>query len=421
MNCWQILQLEPTTDIRAIKKAYAVLLKQNKPDENPAGFQQLHAAYRQALDWADEHADAVPVRSAAPDPVTITATITNASTESVSPATPTPGTTDHRTAENRPAEIHPAEPIPPAELLPPVLAQMIPATPESSAPLIQPEYPDDSSPFDPDFEPLSPEEEAWENFLDQQWDTLVDQVELLLDQPQQRNQPAEWEFLTHSEALMDIEFKAEFSLRFLQRLVQLHQQQMQDGIAILLPDTVQHLNRTFWWDERRHQLEDYFEPDELDAFMAWWQPHPAATTGGDVPEVHAEPPPPYANYYMRWLALILDAVLLAVIGLGVNLVGRFEEDHLVFAILFVVFGYALLSPLFEASKLQGSPGKYWCGMKVCDRNGNRVALWRAVLRSVLFVISLRFIFIAVVINMLMWDGRLLQDRLTGSMVLKRKP
>ena len=49
MDCWQTLHLAPTTDIRAIKKAYAVLLKQNRPDDNPAGFQQLHTAYQDAL------------------------------------------------------------------------------------------------------------------------------------------------------------------------------------------------------------------------------------------------------------------------------------------------------------------------------------------------------------------------------------
>ena len=60
-NCWQILQIEPTADEKAIKKAYAVLLKHNKPDKNPQGFQQLQEAYETALNerywYADDEDD----------------------------------------------------------------------------------------------------------------------------------------------------------------------------------------------------------------------------------------------------------------------------------------------------------------------------------------------------------------------------
>ncbi|UPT34647.1 J domain-containing protein [Pseudomonas amygdali] len=54
MNCWSILGLDAPSDIRSIKRRYAVLLKQNRPDEDPAGFQRLRDAYEQALSWAAE-------------------------------------------------------------------------------------------------------------------------------------------------------------------------------------------------------------------------------------------------------------------------------------------------------------------------------------------------------------------------------
>ncbi len=53
MNCWQTLGLEPTNDKRAIKRAYAKLLKQNNPEEFPAEFQALREAYDLALTLAD--------------------------------------------------------------------------------------------------------------------------------------------------------------------------------------------------------------------------------------------------------------------------------------------------------------------------------------------------------------------------------
>jgi len=49
MNPWKTLNIEPTDEKKAIKKAYAVLIKQYKPDENPDKFQEIQEAYKMAL------------------------------------------------------------------------------------------------------------------------------------------------------------------------------------------------------------------------------------------------------------------------------------------------------------------------------------------------------------------------------------
>ena len=49
MNCWKVLGIEPTKDKKEIKKAYARLLKQYHPEENPEEFKQIQAAYQQCL------------------------------------------------------------------------------------------------------------------------------------------------------------------------------------------------------------------------------------------------------------------------------------------------------------------------------------------------------------------------------------
>ena len=49
MNAWEILGIEPTKDKKEIKKAYAKLLKQYHPEENPEKFKQIQAAYQQCL------------------------------------------------------------------------------------------------------------------------------------------------------------------------------------------------------------------------------------------------------------------------------------------------------------------------------------------------------------------------------------
>jgi hypothetical protein len=51
-SIWDTLGIAQTTDIRLIKKTYSKRLKHNKPDENPAGFQQLHQAYKAAIQEA---------------------------------------------------------------------------------------------------------------------------------------------------------------------------------------------------------------------------------------------------------------------------------------------------------------------------------------------------------------------------------
>ena len=54
MVSWKTLNIEPTDDKKTIKKAYAVLIKQYKPDEYPEKFQEIQQAYKQALQWAKE-------------------------------------------------------------------------------------------------------------------------------------------------------------------------------------------------------------------------------------------------------------------------------------------------------------------------------------------------------------------------------
>ena len=49
MNAWEILGIEPTSDKKTIKSAYAKLLKQYHPEENPEKFKQIQAAYQQCL------------------------------------------------------------------------------------------------------------------------------------------------------------------------------------------------------------------------------------------------------------------------------------------------------------------------------------------------------------------------------------
>ncbi|MNW27206.1 Beta-barrel assembly-enhancing protease [compost metagenome] len=49
MYIWELLGIEPTSDIRAVKRAYASKLKQTHPEDDPEGYQRLREAYDRAV------------------------------------------------------------------------------------------------------------------------------------------------------------------------------------------------------------------------------------------------------------------------------------------------------------------------------------------------------------------------------------
>lgn len=52
MDMWKVLEINATTDITAIKKAYAKKLKVHHPEDDPTGFQSLKESYDSAVQYA---------------------------------------------------------------------------------------------------------------------------------------------------------------------------------------------------------------------------------------------------------------------------------------------------------------------------------------------------------------------------------
>lgn len=59
-NCFEILGIEPTDEVKKIKRAYAAKSKECHPEEHPEEFKELHDAYERALVWAKRPKEAVP-------------------------------------------------------------------------------------------------------------------------------------------------------------------------------------------------------------------------------------------------------------------------------------------------------------------------------------------------------------------------
>lgn len=54
-DAFATLGLTRDADERAIKRAYAALLRVHRPDDDPVGFQRINDAYQRALDWRRAH------------------------------------------------------------------------------------------------------------------------------------------------------------------------------------------------------------------------------------------------------------------------------------------------------------------------------------------------------------------------------
>ncbi|OWR28355.1 hypothetical protein CDO73_18970 [Saccharibacillus sp. O23] len=52
MNIWAMLGIEPTSEVKTIKRAYARKLKECHPEENPENFQRIRQSYESALEEA---------------------------------------------------------------------------------------------------------------------------------------------------------------------------------------------------------------------------------------------------------------------------------------------------------------------------------------------------------------------------------
>lgn len=59
MNCWIILDIEPTKDEKLIKKAYSAKSKLCHPEENPERFAELKQAYQEAIAYSQEEPEQV--------------------------------------------------------------------------------------------------------------------------------------------------------------------------------------------------------------------------------------------------------------------------------------------------------------------------------------------------------------------------
>lgn len=118
-----LLGVSADTDIAAVKRAYARLLRTTRPDENAEAFQRLHAAYQLVLAHAKAHqADGSDTPASTFSPAPLAAEPPAAEQEDIAHAAPSIGTTTLTIRQNDPRSMA-RPPITAAETTPPANPQ----------------------------------------------------------------------------------------------------------------------------------------------------------------------------------------------------------------------------------------------------------------------------------------------------------
>jgi uncharacterized RDD family membrane protein YckC len=405
MNPWTLLQIDPTDDSRAIKRAYAKLLKQHRPDEDPDGFQRLHQAYKQALTMAEQ---------GGPGPASPLA-MESQQEESDPPA---PDDNDEESSDF----LRAAEDNPP----PPNLDHFVIEAPEEERPP-QPS-PREVHRLDPLQEEASPRVDPVQIQRE-----LLDRCEACLSQAKGRADPKQWQFLVADSLILDSGFNRQLGLAVFRLIVDKHQQ---SGV-VTHRRVLDYLNGLFHWTGRRPELlATAGEDNGLWLFTALDETPPQeamlrGVRGGQPPVPHQQEAPQqtlpvfiYAGYGWRTLCVLMDlffvmfAISLLVVGPMKMIGGEEAIPSGLWLILGSLVAYLLMALVLECTPLQATPAKYLLGLRVVNKAGQRLHplhnLWRVMALLLLVGFLWKVIFL---INAFM-GGRLLHDRLSQSFVIR---
>ena len=388
MDPWRILQLEATDDTRAIKRAYARLLKTTRPDESPEAFQALHAAYKAALKDAETATGAEPGGGrTSPEP----------------------------RFESEAHERAVTEPVPPERVDPPPPSR------------------------DLDHARLA----------DSEFERLLARCRELLDAGAARDAGAgrvtAWQFLAESPWMLDSAFQHRLGDSLLQLFLE-----RQDSAPPDEP-LLHYLNQLFDWQGDRGALSGRLGRERLDLLLAPLDSTPSDDSdlirglrGGEkvVREVRreetgetpsAEPEELYFTVMgLRLTAMILDWILIGslvampawivvVINSSIN-----DTDQNTFQwVLSIFLGlvipiYLVMAVVMEGGgRWQATPGKRMLGLKVMDRNFQPLSFGHNLWRVVCFVLIHSFAAHFVVVINIFLRGNLVHDRISRSYLINQ--
>lgn len=403
MNCWHTLGIDPTSNVRDIKRAYAALLKQTRPDEDPEGFQQLHRAYKDACEEAkyiqyEESDDLTDDENYSDQDLTLAQHVESKLLVSDLPEIePSPNNVNdcHRISVETVQASEPTKNLIEKEI--------------SVAPLTH-DSPDHAN------KPHAVLNQQHDQFLRQQWTELSSQAETATRNRRAMNDINSWLFLNNHEALYDIDFKSELSILIFRCITdQLKKSKIDQP-------TFDYLDNIFHWSSHRDSLEEEIGYELTERLLDAERSRKLKDILWIMPSRH-EGAIEHAGFLRRVLAACIDILLFTFIisSLLWLAYGIDRPDHDTgLNIVIAVLSYFMISPIMEATPLQGTPGKIILGMKVVTMKGNRLNIFHSLFRSIIFTLSTAAIKVTAWINAFVFNkGNLLHDSFSRSQVIKR--
>ena len=133
---------------------------------------------------------------------------------------------------------------------------------------------------------------------------------------------------------------------------------------------------------------------------------------------------PYAGFWLRFVAAIVDGIIMMVIGLPIGFViGMTMGDNpslpIVANVFDIVIGWLYMA-LCESSRMQASPGKKLLGLKVTDEAGNKISFARASGRHFAKIISALILLIGYIMAGFTRRKQALHDILAGCLVVRAR-
>ncbi|MCZ7584030.1 MAG: RDD family protein [Deltaproteobacteria bacterium] len=122
---------------------------------------------------------------------------------------------------------------------------------------------------------------------------------------------------------------------------------------------------------------------------------------------------PVAGVGRRFLALMIDALILSITAKIIHLIPLLGSIPLIMFVMFIAY-----SAWFESSRYRGTLGKIALGIEVGDANGERISLKTALLRAVGKVISYLIMGIGFLFAFFTEHKQALHDLIAKTLVLE---
>ncbi len=407
MDPWEILEMEPSDDLRQVKRAYAKKLKQTRPDEKPAEFQALHQAYKRALSLA-ERAQVVELADSTFDggeelvEVAVTAPETKAEPIKTEPIIEAPPKAEIMSDESETVE------------LPDTLAtvdNVDEPAPRVQAPEIDEEYQVRLAAF---FEALN-------------------QVDRVLENDRFISVESSWHFLAKIPFLLEDDFNRDLGFQVFKRIAEQNMRGKDNPLVTV--NILDYCDSIFGWQARRWSYYREFGQELCDKVFTPLEQYSkqddplSALRGGaklvkrKAKKVIEEVDTYYfAGLFSRTLALTLDlfiiycALYITVGAVMLKLMDRDETEVNLLMLLLTLFGYFIMAWIMESSPRQATPGKDLFGFKVTNRQFQRVGYLHGFARILTFMLSLALTKFAWFVNCFL-GGNLIHDRISRTYVI----